>query len=105
MWQWEVLRVFGRARLDAAILRYLWSTQCQKGRKMWNDASQDVQERWNGRDWEGCKLHKAMTFAATGSLKTFVNKVRDEKQTRLYCLKACRSFYAELAHSVNLCGD
>ena len=34
-----------------------------------------------------------MMFAPTSSLKTFVNKVRDEKQIRLYCLKACQSFY------------
>ena len=34
-----------------------------------------------------------MMFAPTSSLKTFVNKVRDEKQIRLYCLKACRIFY------------
>ena len=34
-----------------------------------------------------------MMLAPTSSLKTFVNKVRDEKQIRLYRLKACRSFY------------
>lgn len=34
-----------------------------------------------------------MMFAHTTSLKTFVNKLRDEKQIRLYRLQACRSFY------------